>query len=681
MLTIHELWPVTHGSLRSASLELDLGDAYHRDAHAIAADLLANVAGTHSVRLVGSAAVREPDAAPPRDLDMVVLVQDLPRMASAHAAVEAVVQGWQSRMPLLVDVVVVPLPLLLDNPFLHLPTLFQSVLLCGEPLAPRSLPADWKTALVLWGARHHEAKAMVARLGDRGASAEFVQRVRKRVLRLVAPVALAQEQIYTTDLRRCTELWARLQPASAALARAVLDDLERQDPSVDAVARLQALWARVFELDSLVRSKAGVPERAPSPITRRSRPVSRQNTIAELLAPLGVEEFFETYFEKRHVHVARPPGRRLEPLLDIAGFERILWEQSEHLADFVKIRRDDANLPIPPKQPFQWVRQQFNHGASIILNNLQSYDARFAQIHRRLEDDLQMPVAANVYLSPASARTFPPHFDSHDTFIVHLHGTKTWRIHDEAVAYPMSHHEGIVDPSRLGPPIAEFDLHPGDVLYIPRGTVHWATSNTEPSLHVTFGWYPVRQIDLLTNLLQLAADAIPELRQAVHRAELASDDGPSLARALGLLAAFAQGEGVSNAALGKCIDKRVARSQVVPDGGLLGIAHPGELGIDDWVERDAGLTCHVGVANERARVIFSGYPHPSDDNRPAEFSGPSFLKDVLEHIVTSTGPFAIATLPVAMTPGSKLVLVQQLVAAGLLRRVPAPSLQLASGSA
>ncbi len=680
MATTHALWPVADGVLRSASIELDLDDAYHRDAHAIAADLHTNVAGTHSVRLVGSAAVREPDAAPPRDLDIVVLCRDPKRMATAQEEVHAVVQSWQPRIPLLVDAVAVPLPLLLDNPFLHLPTLFQSVLLCGEPLAPRSLPADWRTASVLWAARHREAKGMLAMLREHGANAELVQRVRKRILRLVAPIALAQEQIYTTDLRRCADLLGRVQPTSAALALAVFDDLVREDFCAAALERVHDLATRVLELDGLVRSKAGLAEPAPSPTPRRNRPMTRKPAIAELLGPIGVDEFFDTYFEKRHVHVARPAGRRSEPLLTIAGVERILWEQREHLAELVRIRRDDADLAIPPKQPFQWVRQQFNHGASIILNNLQSYDVELARFHRQLEEDLQMPVAANVYLSPASARTFAPHFDSHDTFIVHLHGTKTWRIHHKAVAYPMAHHEGAVDPSRLGPPVAEFDLHPGDVLYILRGTVHWATSNTEPSLHVTFGWYPVRQVDLLNNLVQLAADAIPELRQAVHRAELESEQGPSLARALALLAEFARNEGVGAAALQKWTEKRVARSQVVPDGGLLGVAHPDALGADDWVERYAGLTCHVSATEERAQIIFSGYPHASDDNRPAEFSGPAFLAEAFEHIAASSGPFAIGSLPVALTPSSKVVLVEQLLEAGLLRRVRPPSLQLASGS-
>jgi hypothetical protein len=353
-----------------------------------------------------------------------------------------------------------------------------------------------------------------------------------------------------------------------------------------------------------------------------------------------------------------------------------LWQQRAHLSDFVEVRRGQASLPIPAKHAFQWIRREFNRGASIILNSVHNYDAEFAAFHRQLEDELQMAVAANVYLTPPSEQTFAPHFDAHDAFVVHLHGTKRWRIHDRAVPYPLSHHAGPVDPSKLCPPVAQLDLHPGDVLYIPRGTVHWATSSTEPSLHVTLGCYPLRHVDLLEILVQLAADAIPELRQAVRVEDSMRGDAPSLSRALDLVASFASDPEASRTAVTRWVERRVARSVVVPDGGLLGLDDDSQLELDDWVERYAGLCCRVDVAHGRAKIVFGGYPSRSGDERPATFSGPSFLGETFEYIAGKSGPFTVSSLPAVMTDDSKVLLVQQLLEAGLLRRVRA-QLQLA----
>ena len=47
------------------------------------------------------------------------------------------------------------------------------------------------------------------------------------------------------------------------------------------------------------------------------------------------------------------------------------------------------------------------------------------------------------------------------------------------------------DPTEMVP-LGRFVLHPGDLLYLPRGYVHEAAANAEPSLHITLGLAPHR---------------------------------------------------------------------------------------------------------------------------------------------------------------------------------------------
>ncbi|MFE3761488.1 JmjC domain-containing protein [Streptomyces sp. NPDC059104] len=70
----------------------------------------------------------------------------------------------------------------------------------------------------------------------------------------------------------------------------------------------------------------------------------------------------------------------------------------------------------------------------------------------------------------------------------------------------------------------EFDLEPGSVLYLPRGTVHAATSTDTASLHLILGVHPV----LLPAILGEAVRDLAEDDEALRRGlpiGFASDEG------------------------------------------------------------------------------------------------------------------------------------------------------------
>ena len=75
-------------------------------------------------------------------------------------------------------------------------------------------------------------------------------------------------------------------------------------------------------------------------------------------------------------------------------------------------------------------RSYHDEGCSLTLDRLDLRCGSVAALCKDLEGALEHPVAANLYLTPPRAQAFPPHFDTHDVFILQLEGSKQWRIYD-----------------------------------------------------------------------------------------------------------------------------------------------------------------------------------------------------------------------------------------------------------
>ena len=387
--------------------------------------------------------------------------------------------------------------------------------------------------------------------------------------------------------------------------------------------------------------------------------------FSQLIAPLTIDEFFATYFEQRCLHLTGDDPARFASVLDLDRIERLLWEQAGRLDEFVAVLQDGARQMAPRAGAFKWAEDLFNSGASLVLDDIGNYELDFARFQQRVRQELgTIDLSTNVYLTPASRQTFPVHFDVHDTFVIHLHGTKRWRTYARVVELPMAHHSRKLDLAKLGPVVDEIDLAPGHILYIPRGVPHWAVAAGEPSLHVTLGFYPMRYVDLLRNLLHVAADAHPELRAAVPR----TLDVAALTPMIQRLATSNVG-----AAVDRWHEHAIARAPALPDAGLIGTFAGAEpLAIDDWVERCRGLQTHVSTPGDRARIAFGGYlPFPNAPD-PASMQGPDVLRGVFEFVASSQAPFRVRDVPGELTDQAKVLVVGQLVGQGLLRRTAAP---------
>jgi bifunctional lysine-specific demethylase and histidyl-hydroxylase NO66 len=163
-------------------------------------------------------------------------------------------------------------------------------------------------------------------------------------------------------------------------------------------------------------------------------------------------------------------------------------------------------------------------GATLILQGVHRFHPPLAELCSRMTTELGHVCQANAYVTPRGEQGLAPHSDPHDAFVIQAFGTKRWQLGTDDVA------------ART--------LHPGDVLYLPKGTLHSARAGEALSGHVTIGVRTTSWRDvLLTGVHALIDDSIADVELAAlpstwltHRALAASELDQLLEQARAALA-------------------------------------------------------------------------------------------------------------------------------------------------
>ncbi|WP_405009233.1 JmjC domain-containing protein [Kitasatospora sp. NBC_01539] len=157
---------------------------------------------------------------------------------------------------------------------------------------------------------------------------------------------------------------------------------------------------------------------------------------------------------------------------------------------------------------------------TLVLNGLHLSWPPLRDAVRRLAAELGHPVTANVYLTPPQSTGYGPHWDTHHVFLAQAEGAKTWRLHPPIVTDPLSRHRWTAvgftteQLDRVHDRAESVVLRAGQVLFIPRGWVHFGHTTAEHSLHVTFGVQLLTRHWLLQQLLDQAVED-PAVRAAL----------------------------------------------------------------------------------------------------------------------------------------------------------------------
>lgn len=234
--------------------------------------------------------------------------------------------------------------------------------------------------------------------------------------------------------------------------------------------------------------------------------------ISELIAPINIEDFFNTYWEQKHLHIKKthdvydglfsladiddflskqnlkPEGIRL--VKDGKSIANSLWTKATKLLDGTQ------NIVVVP----DLILKHYYEGATIIISFADTMIPALAAINRSIEQELGIQSQANIYITPPNAQGFSVHYDTHDIFLLQIKGPKTWSIYDTGENLPTT-----IEHFKNEPKLVEkITINTGDFLYMPRGVVHEAFSSAASTIHVNFSLSPRYGYHLIEAIAELA---------------------------------------------------------------------------------------------------------------------------------------------------------------------------------
>ena len=379
-----------------------------------------------------------------------------------------------------------------------------------------------------------------------------------------------------------------------------------------------------------------------------------------LLSPIGEEEFFRDHWERRHLHVKRADPEHFALVFSasdlpqvIAAAVQAMRHQPPHEVPCIEIiTRAQEPRAVAASPTVTRVYAALESGSTVRLNQLHRYWPPMRSFVLQLQSELGFIPGLSVYCSPPDGRGLGAHFDAHDNIVVQIAGSKRWRIGPgpelPLETVPQLPFETREEMLRYRIPAPEFTgrveleeviLSPGDVLYIPRGTIHDVQAIGTFTVHLSFGIQPTTWIDFIAALAAEVGLRDPRLRRSIpvrhHR--LAPE----------ALAAFAHSASVPEAF--RSIAAQFDRASASGSSS-------------SWDEAVAGLTPETPM--ELAPAVSLAYEETSEEVAlvagPTRLLGPPSYADAFRFIASSSS-LAANDIPGALPPGEQLAIARRLV--------------------
>lgn len=225
-------------------------------------------------------------------------------------------------------------------------------------------------------------------------------------------------------------------------------------------------------------------------------------TFPWVIAPLSFEEFEKDYFEKKFIHIKRSQTEYFSPALTYSAIEDYLYNEALR---FPSTRLTNAKEDVPSekyvvgdKVVASNLLKHFVEGSTIVLSGLHEHVAGLGELVSNLSKQFYQRFQTNVYITPKGSQGFKVHYDTHDVFVLQIHGKKTWKIYkDNPVSLPNKLMEFAPGKYQVGEVEETIVAEAGDLIYIPRGIMHQAETNDDMSIHVTLGMLGYTWTDLL----------------------------------------------------------------------------------------------------------------------------------------------------------------------------------------
>lgn len=381
-----------------------------------------------------------------------------------------------------------------------------------------------------------------------------------------------------------------------------------------------------------------------------------------LIAPIGRSSFLRDHYEKAPlvVHRADPDyyGRVLR-LEDVWQFIETRCPGADDLR-VVKFGSDQQPTDhMGPNRRVDPVRLAglFSEGWTIALNNMQDYLPSLGQLCAAAEAEFSAPFQTNLYLTPPDAQGFKPHWDTHDVFVLQIHGSKNWTLYDTQIELPLVGQTFDEHKPEPGPVSAEFTLHAGDLLYCPRGLMHAAHASADTSLHITFGLMGTTWAELLVEAISKTALTEPSLRHNLPFGFARSEyNRQEAADAFARMAATFAEKADFPAIFEHMREKFVGTRRIRRPGFIEEIARLDQV----------SSASRVGVRPDLMWFLEGNEETVSLSCGPSTLTMPGFVRGAME-VAMASASFVVSDLPGPLDEDGKVTLVRRMIREGLLR--------------
>ncbi len=380
-----------------------------------------------------------------------------------------------------------------------------------------------------------------------------------------------------------------------------------------------------------------------------------------LLAPASVPAFWRDHWEKEFLVVHRDSPSYFRDVLGLEDIDRLLSYVKIPITHF-DLSKDSSPIPkesycIGSEIDIQKALAQHREGATIILNGAHDWCEPLQRLRLAAETTFLFPAHVGLWLTPPETPSTTPHWDTHDLFILQIEGAKRWRIYEASYMLPLANETFIPGVQEVGPLRCEFMVRAGDVLYLPRGTIHGPQA-TEYSVHATLGVHVTRWADVLTELIRVASENNVELRQAIPLASGrqgrvdVSEIVPGVAHRLPTL----NDPHAVEQAVERIVRQFIETRDMDVSGHLLATAKPRSLSGATTVRRRRGVCYRMNRDSTKTYMHW----------RTKTIEMPLHLEPAMRFI-TERDVFCIRDLPGGLSDDEKIATVSTLIDEGFLQ--------------
>ena len=381
----------------------------------------------------------------------------------------------------------------------------------------------------------------------------------------------------------------------------------------------------------------------PTPTTRT---LPSSLALDRALAPVESESFFAEHWERKPLVVPRGEEGRFDDLLSVRDVERLITETGIRTPAFRLVKAGATvsdyttdlswrPAPFTGVADVRRVLEEFEAGATIVVQGLHHNWLPLARYCRQLEAFLGHPAQANAYYTPRGSQGLPVHHDTHEVISLQVAGEKRWLVYEPVLELPLKNQRYRSALGAPGEPVLDVTLRAGDTMYLPRGWLHQALTSGSDSLHITVGVNVRRWID------EAHAELDVQERELAFRETIDGAEPPEL-------------PALDADAVRRGARERFVRSRrPILDGQLSELRGLDELTAGTELERRDTVIADL----DGTRLVFEG--------RDILFPE---LAPELEFLLTAPGPFRVTDLPGSLDAAGRLVLVRRLVREGFLRR-------------